>query len=247
MSRTVDNLIAYRVLYMLVTPFNKTKAYELGIIDEKGKILRKVSELTTGAEKDAYSYLHRLVFSLKRLLGKVPGGSSRIASLAAAYYLIREYYEHNKSLVDLEEKFNNLTQQNITLVEEELVINDFLVHEFIQEDAPANVTGAGVSTDEPVFNVKKGRKYATFKVSDDIFRRFTQGKKKFKRWSEYLNIEDEYEAQIYNYAKRNPKGVLILKTQEDKIKAIRFNRNGGGAWSKIQRKNNNIVSTEVVR
>lgn len=246
MSRTVDNLISYRILYMLVTPFNKTKAYELGIIDEKGKILRKVSELTTGAEKDAYSYLHRLVFSLKRLLGKLPGGNSRIASLAAAYYLIKEYYETNKSLVDLEERFESLSEQQVTLVEEELLINDFLLHEFIQEDAPANVTGAGVSTDQPVIHVKKGRKYATFKVSDDIFRRFTQGKKKFKRWSEYLNIEDEYESQIYNYAKRNPKGVLILKTDEDKIKAIRFNRNGGGAWSKIQRKSN-IVSTEVVR
>lgn len=246
MSRTVDNLIAYRVLYMLVTPFNKTKAYELGIIDEKGKILRKVSELTTGAEKDAYSYLHRLVFSLKRLLGRLPGGSSRIASLAAAYYLIKEYYESNHSLVDLEERFDSLVQQNLTLVEEELLINEFLLHEFITEDAPANVTGAGVSTDQPVVHVKKGRKYATFKVSDDIFRRFTQGKKKFKRWSEYLNIEDEYESQIYNYAKRNPKGVLILKTDEDKIKAIRFNRNGGGAWSKIQRKSN-VVSTEVVK
>ena len=39
MSRVIDALIAYRVLKLLVTPFNKTKAFELGIIDEKGKVL----------------------------------------------------------------------------------------------------------------------------------------------------------------------------------------------------------------
>ena len=36
---------------MLVTPFNKFKAYELGIIDEKGKVLRKFKEVK-GSEKN---------------------------------------------------------------------------------------------------------------------------------------------------------------------------------------------------
>ena len=34
MSRVIDALVAYRVLKLLVTPFNKTKAFEFGIIDE---------------------------------------------------------------------------------------------------------------------------------------------------------------------------------------------------------------------
>ena len=41
MSRVVDALIAYRLLKLLVTPFNKTKAYKMGIIDDKGKVLIK--------------------------------------------------------------------------------------------------------------------------------------------------------------------------------------------------------------
>ena len=41
MSRVIDALIAYRVLKLLVTPFNKTKAFEFGIIDAKGKVLVK--------------------------------------------------------------------------------------------------------------------------------------------------------------------------------------------------------------
>ena len=35
MSRVIDALIAYRLVKLLVTPFNKTDAYKLGIIDEK--------------------------------------------------------------------------------------------------------------------------------------------------------------------------------------------------------------------
>ena len=45
MSRVIDAVIAYRVLKLLVTPFNRTKAFELGIIDDKGKVLKKSKEI----------------------------------------------------------------------------------------------------------------------------------------------------------------------------------------------------------
>ena len=41
MGRVIDALVAYRVIKLLVTPFNKTQAYKMGIIDEKGKVLIK--------------------------------------------------------------------------------------------------------------------------------------------------------------------------------------------------------------
>ena len=41
MGRVIDAIIAYRLLKLLVTPFKKTKAFQLGIIDEKGKVLIK--------------------------------------------------------------------------------------------------------------------------------------------------------------------------------------------------------------
>ena len=44
MGRVIDALIAYRLLKLLVTPFKKTKAYQLGIIDEKGKVLIKAKQ-----------------------------------------------------------------------------------------------------------------------------------------------------------------------------------------------------------
>jgi len=38
MGRAIDLLITYRVIKMLVTPFEKHKAYKLGIIDKDGKV-----------------------------------------------------------------------------------------------------------------------------------------------------------------------------------------------------------------
>ena len=47
MSRAIDALIAYRLLKLLVVPFKKTKAYQMGIIDEKGKVLIKSKDIKT--------------------------------------------------------------------------------------------------------------------------------------------------------------------------------------------------------
>ena len=93
MSRIVDNLIAYRILKMLVTNFTDTEAFKLGIIDAKGKNIRKVNTLQTSQEKDAYTYLNRLVFNMKKIINKIPGGENRTKSLVAALWLVKEQYE----------------------------------------------------------------------------------------------------------------------------------------------------------
>ncbi len=89
-SRAGDFFYALRFLRLLTTPFNKTKAFELGIIDAKGKVLKKSKTLKSNEEKSAYTVFHRLVFNIKRLLSKAPGGGSKLASYAAALFLIKE-------------------------------------------------------------------------------------------------------------------------------------------------------------
>jgi len=89
-SRTGDLFYAFRFLRTLTTAWDKMPAYELGIIDENGKVLRKARELTTPEEKSAYTVFHRLVFNIKRLLNKLPFGKSKLASYAAALFLIKE-------------------------------------------------------------------------------------------------------------------------------------------------------------
>ena len=80
----------YQFLKKLVTPFNKTDAFKLGIIDEKGKILIRRRDLKTEDEKDAYNLSDTLVWNLKKILGKIPLGKTRLASYAAALWLIKE-------------------------------------------------------------------------------------------------------------------------------------------------------------
>jgi len=86
MSRVIDAVIAYRVIKLLVTPFKRTQAFKLGIIDDKGKVLKKSRDISDPKERNAYTLLIRFVFNLKRILQKVgikgPLGSSAAAAIA---------------------------------------------------------------------------------------------------------------------------------------------------------------------
>ena len=104
MGRAIDLLITYRVIKLLVTPWEKHEAFKFGIIDKKGLVLRKSRELKTQNEKNAYTLLHRFIFKLKRMLQKV-GLGSRIASFGVALaLLVREgkFNEESKYLLENE-------------------------------------------------------------------------------------------------------------------------------------------------
>ena len=100
----------YQFLTKLVKPFKDTDAFKLGIIDEKGKVLKRRSTLKTREEKEAYTVSDTLVFNLKKLLEKVPGGRTRFASFAAALFLLKEdlEYRHYHDLSFLQEEFFSL-------------------------------------------------------------------------------------------------------------------------------------------
>ena len=111
MGRAIDLLITYRVIKMLVTPFEKTDAYKYGIIDKNGKVLRKNKTLTVAKEKDSYTILHRFVFNLKRLINLIPGGKSKLGTYAAALgLLLKEEKEINA--VELEKVLYKHLREN---------------------------------------------------------------------------------------------------------------------------------------
>ena len=91
-NQVVDTVIIFRILKKLVTPFNKTAAFKAGVIDKDGKILIKPGDRTAD-QKKTITLLDRMVFNLKRLLSKVPGGKTQLASYVAALALIKEYVE----------------------------------------------------------------------------------------------------------------------------------------------------------
>ena len=109
MSRVIDAVIAYRVLKLLVTPFDKTKAFELGIIDEKGKVLKKSRDIKNAEERNAYTLLIRFVFNLKKLLAKIGIRGPLGSAAAAAFAFFKEEYGNN---VEVEKViYNHLKEQ----------------------------------------------------------------------------------------------------------------------------------------
>ena len=116
MSRAIDALIAYRLLKLLVTPFNKTKAFALGIIDEKGKVLIKSRDIPKKFKpyevqnaRKAYTLLIRFVFNLKRLLSKVGIRGALGSAAAAAIAFLKEEYGNNPEIE--KEVFKYLKEQ----------------------------------------------------------------------------------------------------------------------------------------
>ena len=115
-----DLAYTFRFLALLVTPFKKTKAFEKGIIDENGKRLKKPPFSTMDEREDYANYYTRfirLVFNVKKLIGKVPGGKTRIASYAAALYLIKEDFgvsqrKLKQGLTEYGVDFNDFLSEN---------------------------------------------------------------------------------------------------------------------------------------
>ena len=110
MGKAIDLFVTYRFLKLLTTPFKKTDAFKLGIIDEKGhRILKPKSskpavELTTTEQKNAYTILHKLVFNIKKLFEKVPGLRTKVGTYAAALFLLKDTFKESVDDPDIFEK-----------------------------------------------------------------------------------------------------------------------------------------------
>jgi|TARA_R100000081_G_scaffold15759_1_gene6558 hypothetical protein len=115
LKRAADFAYTLRFITLLTTPFNKTKAFELGLIDEKGKRDRKV-KLDTDAKKSAYTLFIRVVFNIKRLIAKVSGGDRVIGNLAAGLLLMKENYGVNEK--DMEKVLKKLNIDTLDFMTE---------------------------------------------------------------------------------------------------------------------------------
>lgn len=129
MQRIVDNLVTFRIINMLVQPFNETDAFKLGIIDEDGNNLIPSKKLTTSEQKDSYTLLHRYVFNTKKLINKLPGGESKLKNVVSAYFLVKESYEDDKpiteeSLFEIHNRYKNIINVEELLLAEEVAANN---------------------------------------------------------------------------------------------------------------------------
>lgn len=110
LKSAADLVYTIRFLKLLVTPFEDTEAFKAGIIDKDGN---KNKDFTLNSMDDREAYrshyttFHRLVFNLKRIMAKAPGGQSVVARYGAALALIREHGElSDKNLMKIHAETN---------------------------------------------------------------------------------------------------------------------------------------------
>ena len=104
MGRAIDLFVTYRFIKLLVTPFDKSPAFKLGIIDKdgnrtkeevEGRLHPQPTQLKTAEQKAAYTVLHKLVFNIKKIFGKVPGLRTKLGTYAAALYLLKDTFKEH--------------------------------------------------------------------------------------------------------------------------------------------------------
>ena len=149
----VDIYLVYQFLRRLATPFTQWEAFKTGVIDRDGKVLIPKNKRSQEQQR-SFKTFDVMILKLKRLLGKVPGGKSRIASYAAALWLIREYDESKSEEQILNEDVDYL--KYIHQVRNER----FSRFRKMIEDAPVNgiATGAIATFDPILFKSKKNVK-----------------------------------------------------------------------------------------
>ena len=209
----------YQFLKKLVTPFNKTKAFDLGIIDEKGKILKRRRDLEGSEEKDAYNLSDTLIWNIKKLMGKIPGGKSRLASYAAALWLIKEQQDGYKiTEEELELQFFDQFEKiyNNDLEFDSATLKKF--EDILYEDSPTTAMGGGNIAVRGIPLLKKPPKglvmkrfggIDVFAIDPTYFQKSRLGKKKYTRYSGYVG-EDEAGEYIRAFARKYPKKPIIV-------------------------------------
>ena len=138
----VDIFMVYQFLKRLATPFDKWDAFKEGVISAKGDILIKKNKRTQ-KQKKSFQIFDVMILKLKRLLGKIPGGKTRIASYAASLWLIKEDWQNMPEEYLLTEG----TELDVDFLSYMREARNKKFQEFIaqisNEEAPANAAGGG--------------------------------------------------------------------------------------------------------
>lgn len=172
MIKTMDNIYAQRMMFILLKPFEQQKSYKLGLIDKNGN---KIKEPSSEEEESAYTLLHQVAFELKKIMNRLPGNEQRLKQVAVALQILNrkripsEYMknitEEYKSIrVEYLKQLDFILENKLCLIEEEFLIESLLesVIKMTEEGEGGvvnSVTGvAPASGEQPVIDPKKKRK-----------------------------------------------------------------------------------------
>ena len=202
----VDIYLVYRILRRLTQPFTEWEAYKQGVIDDEGNILKKFNDRLTVQEKESFTKFDLLILKLKKLLGAIPLGKTKLASYAAALWFLKE--EKRLTEDNLQEEFEKFC----------------LKERMLTEDAPANVASsgavAGLTGDPPVGKeaqkkyIKRFANNDVFVVDSSTYNKARLGKQKYVKYEKYVG-NDEVGSAIREYGRKNPKKPIILQDGEN--------------------------------
>ena len=168
MGRAIDLFVTYRFLRLLTTPFEKTDAFKFGIIDDKGNRIRKPKssqvavELTTSELKNSYTILHKLVFNIKKLFGKVPGLRTKTGTYAAALFLLKDTFkEHVEDPHMFEKEFVKYLKENNVELDNEIAEEVIGFGEVLPKGEYVLVADI-LNKEEEELTAKKGDKVVAF-------------------------------------------------------------------------------------
>ena len=211
MANLVDLYLVYRILRLFTTPFAEWDANKSGVIDDEGNIVVP-QDKRTPAQDDSFTKFDLLILKLKRVLEKLPFGKAKLASYAAALFLLKE--EKNIKEETLEEQF----------------LEYYNGKSYLTEDAPVNNVGggniAGANGDPPKPTKVMMRRFANhdvFVVDGKKFNAARFGKKKYLKYEKYVG-NDEVGNAIRTYGRKYPKKPIIL--QDELTGAMTFLRHG---------------------
>lgn len=137
-SAALDMYFVYKFAKFISMDWTDWEAYKLGIIDEKGNVIKKASERTLSTEKHNYTFFHRLLRKLKQLMEKLPGMKSKLGKAAAAYFLFKEeLVKHGTNAEMLDEAFidycNDTMPLNEAMQMRTILDNHLMLNEVIAE------------------------------------------------------------------------------------------------------------------
>lgn len=158
--RPYDRYYATLILNILTKPFNQQKAFDLGVIDKDGNLIKKPE---TDEEKESYNPLYQVSFGVKKILDKFPATQNKLKLLSVGMNFIRqqtvpsqfnESVDYNKFLKEMLLVIEN----DLVLAEEEIIVKKYLDEEgegsgspSVVGEVPANST-ENIDIHTPVIN-----------------------------------------------------------------------------------------------
>ena len=178
MGRAIDLFVTYRFIKLLVTPFKDTDAFKLGIIDKDGNRIMpppkggvrqtKPETLSTSEEKSAYTVLHKLVFNIKKLFGKVPGLRTKLGTYAAALFLLKDTFKESVDDPDVfEREFMKYLKEEGYEIDTTITENVMGFGEVLPKGEYV-LTNDILNSEEEELQAKKGDKVVTFEDEPPI-------------------------------------------------------------------------------